>query len=61
VGERFFRDRGRFSNLQEARNQSILAHGEKPLEEKRVQELLAFVSSLTSLQDEPRFPKLRVE
>lgn len=58
TGQRFFQDRGRFSNLQEARNQSILAHGEKPLEEKRVNELLDFVSALTPLGDEPHFPKL---
>ncbi len=58
TGQRFFQDRGRFSSLQEARNQSILAHGEKPLEEKRVNELLDFVSALTPLGDEPHFPKL---
>ena len=61
AGRRFFQDQGRFSNLQQARNQSILAHGMIPLEEKRVRELLEFVTALMPLQDEPRFPKLSVE
>jgi CRISPR-associated protein (TIGR02710 family) len=60
TGQRFFQDRGRFSNLQQARNHSILAHGVMPIEEGRVRELLEFVSSLMPLQDEPRFPKLQV-
>lgn len=60
TGQRFFQD-GRFSNLQQARNQSILAHGVIPIEEKRVQALLDFVSSLMPLEDEPHFPKLQVE
>jgi CRISPR-associated protein (TIGR02710 family) len=58
VGRRFFQDQGRFGNLQQARNHSILAHGMIPLEEKRVRELLEFVTALMPLQDEPRFPKL---
>lgn len=61
TGQRFFQDRGRFSNLQQARNLSILAHGVTPIEEGRVRELLKFVSSLMPLQDEPRFPKLKAE
>ena len=61
AGRRFFQDQGRFSNLQQARNHSILAHGMIPLEEKRVKELLEFVIALMPLQDEPRFPKLLVE
>jgi len=61
TGRRFFQDRGRFSNLQQARNLSILAHGVTPIEEGRVRELLEFVSSLMPLQDEPRFPKLKAE
>jgi CRISPR-associated protein (TIGR02710 family) len=61
VGQRFFQDQGRFSNLQQARNHSILAHGMISLEEKRVRELLEFVTTLTPLQDEPLFPKLAVQ
>lgn len=58
TGRRFFQEQGRFSNLQQARNHSILAHGMIPLEEKRVMELLEFVTTLMPMQDEPRFPKL---
>lgn len=61
IGQHFFQDRSRFDRLQQARNRSILAHGLIPIEEERARELLAFVSSLTTLQDEPRFPKLKVE
>lgn len=61
VGQRFFQDRGRFSNLQQARNQSILAHGVTPIDEQRVQELCNFVSKLIPQQEEPQFPKLRME
>jgi CRISPR-associated protein (TIGR02710 family) len=61
IGRHFLQERGRFSNLQRARNQSILAHGVTPIEEKWVRELLDFVSALVPLQDEPRFPKLSVE
>lgn len=61
TGRRFFQDQGRFSNLQQARNHSILAHGMIPLEEKRVRELLEFVTALTPLQNEPLFPKLSVQ
>lgn len=61
VGECFFQERGRFSNLQQARNQSILAHGMTPIEEKRVQELLDFVRTLMPSHDAPHFPKLQVE
>ncbi|MGE0827503.1 MAG: TIGR02710 family CRISPR-associated CARF protein [Candidatus Binatia bacterium] len=57
VGRRFFQDQGRFSNLQQARNQSILAHGMIPLEEKRVRELLEFVTTLIPTHDAPQFPK----
>lgn len=61
IGQRFFQERGRFSSLQQARNQSILAHGVTPIEEKRVRELRDFVTTLLPLRDELRFPKLRIE
>lgn len=60
VGRRFLQNQGWFSNLQQARNLSILAHGVTPLEERRVKDLLEFVATLTPLPDEPRFPKLPV-
>ena len=58
VGLCFFQDRGRFDQLQQARNRSILAHGVTPIEEQRTCELLDFVSSLLPHRDELRFPKL---
>jgi CRISPR-associated protein (TIGR02710 family) len=61
LGKLFFQDQGRFNNLQQARNQSILAHGVNPIKEERVRELFDFVCSLISPQDEPRFPKLVVK